>query len=48
MKFPTQTDCEQSLKSLEYWLKFDSFKLQGACYESKKVDPKTLQGLRPA
>jgi hypothetical protein len=48
IKFQTQTECEQALKSVEYWLKFDSFKIQGGCYESKKVDQKTLQGLRPA
>jgi hypothetical protein len=48
IKFQTQTECEQALRSVEYWLKFDSFKIQGGCYESKKVDQKTLQGLRPA
>lgn len=48
MTFPSQQACEQSLNSMTYWLKFDNFRVQGACYESQKVDQKTLQGLRPA
>lgn len=31
LEFPDQIACEQSLKSLIYWVKFDSFKVEGKC-----------------
>lgn len=31
LEFPDQSSCEQSLKSMSYWLKFDSFKIEGKC-----------------
>jgi hypothetical protein len=31
LEFPTQASCEQSLASITYWLKFDSFKIEGRC-----------------
>ena len=31
LEFPNQISCEDSLKSMTYWLKFDSFKIEGKC-----------------
>lgn len=31
LEFQTQQQCEQSLKSMTYWLKFDQFKVVGKC-----------------
>ena len=31
LEFQTQQHCEQSLKSMTYWLKFDQFKVVGKC-----------------
>jgi hypothetical protein len=31
MEFPTQTACEQALASVDYWLKFSSFRVEGRC-----------------
>ncbi len=31
LEFPEQTVCEQTLKSMTYWLKFESFKVEGKC-----------------
>jgi len=31
LEFPDQASCEASLKSMTYWLKFDSFKVEGKC-----------------
>ncbi len=31
LEFPDQQTCEQSLRSMSYWLKFDSFKIDGRC-----------------
>ena len=38
MDFPDQQSCEQSLRSMAYWVKFESFKIEGKCvkkYETK-------------
>ena len=31
LEFQTQQQCEQSLKSMTYWLKFEKFKIEGKC-----------------
>ena len=31
LEFPTEQACQASLKTMTYWLKFDSFKVTGAC-----------------
>ena len=31
LEFQTQQQCEQSLKSMTYWLKFDQFMVVGKC-----------------
>jgi hypothetical protein len=31
LEFPTQQICEQSLASMTYWLKFESFKVEAQC-----------------
>ena len=31
LEFQTQQQCEQSLQSMTYWLKFDKFKVFGKC-----------------
>ncbi len=31
LEFTDQITCEQSLRSMTYWLKFDSFKVEGRC-----------------
>lgn len=31
LEFSDQISCEQSLKSMSYWLKFNSFKVEGKC-----------------
>jgi len=35
LQFETKEQCETSLKSMSYWLKFDSFKVIGNCEEAK-------------
>lgn len=34
LEFPNQISCEQSLQSMTYWLKFDSFKVEGKCQKA--------------
>ena len=31
LEFSEQAACEQTLKTMSYWLKFDSFKVEGRC-----------------
>jgi hypothetical protein len=31
LEFESQVSCERSLASLDYWLKFESFKVEGRC-----------------
>jgi len=31
LQFESQQQCEQSLQSMTYWLKFDKFKVVGKC-----------------
>lgn len=31
LEFPTEQACQASLKTMTYWLKFDSFKVTGSC-----------------
>ncbi len=31
LEFSDQISCERSLQSMNYWLKFDSFKIEGKC-----------------
>jgi hypothetical protein len=31
LEFETKESCEHSLSTLKYWLKFDSFKVEGKC-----------------
>jgi hypothetical protein len=31
LKFENQQQCEQTLRTLTYWLKFDNFKIEGKC-----------------
>lgn len=31
LQFQTQQQCEQALQSMTYWLKFESFKVEGKC-----------------
>ncbi len=31
LEFQDQNLCEQTLKSMTYWLKFDNFKVEGKC-----------------
>ena len=31
LEFPDRAACEQSLKSMTYWKKFESFKIEGKC-----------------
>ena len=31
MEFATQEACERALSSLDYWLKFSSFRVEGRC-----------------
>ena len=31
LQFQTQQQCEQALRTMTYWLKFDSFKVEGKC-----------------
>lgn len=35
LEFNSKQQCEASLNSMTYWLKFDSFKITAACEESK-------------
>jgi hypothetical protein len=35
LEFPDQTTCEQSLKSMSYWVKFESFKIDGKCFKNE-------------
>lgn len=31
LQFQTQQQCEQILQTMTYWLKFESFKVEGRC-----------------
>jgi hypothetical protein len=31
LQFQTQQQCEQVLQSMTYWLKFESFRVEGRC-----------------
>lgn len=31
LEFADQLSCEQTLRSMTYWLKFDTFKVEGKC-----------------
>jgi hypothetical protein len=31
LQFQTQQQCEQTLQTMTYWLKFDQFKIEGKC-----------------
>ena len=31
LEFDSQAACERSLASIDYWLKFDTFKVEGRC-----------------
>jgi hypothetical protein len=31
LEFPTEEACQHSLKTMTFWLKFDSFKVTGSC-----------------
>jgi hypothetical protein len=31
LQFQTQQQCEQTLQSMTYWLKFENFKVEGKC-----------------
>ena len=31
LEFADQATCEQSLRSMSYWVKFDSFRVEGRC-----------------
>ena len=31
MQFDTQQQCEKSLQSMSYWMKFENFKIEGKC-----------------
>jgi hypothetical protein len=35
IEFESQSQCENSLTTLTYWLKFNSFKVVGKCEEKK-------------
>jgi len=35
IEFPTEEACRASLKSMTYWLKFDSFKVTGKCEKKR-------------
>jgi hypothetical protein len=34
-EFDSKEQCEKSLSSMEYWVKFESFKLDGKCIVKK-------------
>ena len=34
LQFQTQQQCEQTLLSMTYWLKFESFKVEGKCQKT--------------
>jgi hypothetical protein len=35
MEFPSQAACLQALSSMDYWLKFSSFRMEGRCEPRK-------------
>jgi hypothetical protein len=35
LQFQTQQQCEQALQSMTYWVKFESFKVEGKCSQIK-------------
>jgi hypothetical protein len=37
LEFQDQISCEKSLQSMNYWLKFDSFKVEGRCIRNDKT-----------
>jgi len=36
LEFDTKQQCEASLKTMTYWLKFDTFKVVGNCEEANE------------
>jgi hypothetical protein len=36
LEFDTKQQCESSLKTMTYWLKFDTFKVVGNCEEANE------------
>ena len=34
LQFQTQQQCEQSLQTMAYWLKFEQFKIEGKCQKN--------------
>ena len=41
ISMPDQATCEQAADTLQYWIKFDNFKLDAQCLESPSL-PTTL------
>lgn len=37
LQFETQQQCEQTLQSMTYWLKFDNFKVEGKCVKKDET-----------
>lgn len=37
LEFDSQTACERSLINMSYWLKFDSFKVEGKCIKKSSL-----------
>ena len=35
LEFPDQLSCETSLQSMTYWIKFDSFRIEGKCIKNE-------------
>ena len=37
LEFESQSACERSLSNMSYWLKFDSFKVEGRCIKKSSL-----------
>jgi len=35
LEFPDQASCEQSKQSINYWVKFENFKVEGKCVKKQ-------------
>jgi hypothetical protein len=38
LEFRDQTSCEQALRTIDYWVKFPWFKVEGRCQKNRNLE----------
>ena len=46
LEFKTQKQCQEVLKTMNYWTKFSWFKAEGKCLDASKIDPNLIKGMK--